>query len=631
MLQLMRKHAQSWLIKTAVFIIGIVFVFWEAGTYRSRRAMRLAEVNGDLILVDEFNRAYDEVLRSVQERFKGNISDELMKSLHLRQQAFNRLVERKVLLQIAKGMKIKVGPKAIQAAILSYPAFLDEKGRFDARRYRMILDRLHLSPAEFEQTIKDDLTIGQLRGIVTSTVLVSKKEIEELHQFIDQEIKVEWLGIEPSRIVKDIPKPSEEEITKYYDKHKQEFKTEPRVKLAYIRFKLEDYIPKVKLSEEEIKDYYEFHKDEFKRPERIHARHILIKWTKDNPKEKEAAYKKAKEILDRLKAGEDFAKLAKQYSDDIGTKDKGGDLGFFTKGKMVPAFEKAAFSLKPGDISNIIETRFGYHIIKVEAKEPEKIFSLSEVRNKIVEKLNRRYAKDMAYEEANNIYDQIMGFQDIVKFGSHSGKKVEETEFFSKSSPPEDLSRNPKIIKMAFELKKGDISPVMELGDGYLIFQILDAKKSTIKPLKEVRDIIQKRLFTQKRKEKAFKKANNWLTAIKEGKLSMEAIAKNEGVEYKKTPFFSRMKPIPDIGFAPDISDKIFYLWKGQPYPDKVLEWGNKLYIFHFLARKVPPLKEDRKKLLRDSLLAQKRAMFFRDWIKERIDNADIKLFRPLE
>ena len=364
MLGLMRKHATSWLIKVALFAIVIVFIFWGGYSYTEKKASRVAAVNGSYIGMVEFQSMYNNLVEQMRRQFGKQFSPELAETLNLKRQALDQLINRRLLLAEAKMLELDVSREELQNAIISYPAF-QTNGRFDQQRYQQILRLNKLTPQEFEASQREDLLISKVQQFITRGTKVLDAEMLSFFHHTQDKVNLAYLQVDPKDFKTQV-KVDEESIRDYFDKHRENYRLPVKRNILYVRFRPRDYIDEVQPTDMEIEDFYRLHQEDYKEPEKVRARHILFRIPpKAKTSDIQAIQKRADMVLDLARKGEDFAELARRYSEDT-TASTGGDLGYFTSEDMVKPFSDSAFSLEKGEISDLVRSRFGLHIIKVE-------------------------------------------------------------------------------------------------------------------------------------------------------------------------------------------------------------------------------------------------------------------------
>ena len=329
MLGYLRENTGNWIIKIFLGIIVIVFVFLGVGSFGSKRNNSIATINDKPITMDEYKQAYKSIVDQMRARFGKNLNDDILKALNVKQQAIDSLIEQKLILAQADSLKINVSDEELQQSLLSIKAF-QRDGQFNLAQYKKVLSLNSLNSEMFEQNQINSLRLAKVRDMVLSTVTVSEKEARNWYLFENSKIAVDYLLFAP-KDYSDIH-PDEEQIQKFYDEHKENYKSQPQVKAIYLKFSPGDYKDAVKISDVNIKDYYQEHLTEFETPQKIEARHILIKVAEDADSETVAkAEKKAQEIYElAVKEKKDFQKLAKKYSEGP-SKESGGYLGIFEK------------------------------------------------------------------------------------------------------------------------------------------------------------------------------------------------------------------------------------------------------------------------------------------------------------
>jgi peptidyl-prolyl cis-trans isomerase D len=383
----------------------------------------------------------------------------------------------------------------------------------------------------------------------------------------------------------------------------------------------------VSLSEEELRTYYDNNKDEFYTPKTVEARHILIKVDPQaGEKSVEEARQKALEVLKLAREGRDFAELAKKYSEGP-TAPNGGYLGAFRKDAMVKPFADQAFAMKAGDVSEPVQTRFGWHIIKVEKVNEATTTSFEVARDDIRRKLTDERAKTLAYETAESIYDNSFEGDDLVRNAADQHLAIAETGFFTQKGPVTGIKDGAKFAASAFVLSVNDISPIQELSDGYVILQVTDRKDSQIPELQNVAPRVRADLIKEKQNEKARAEAEAFLAALQAGK-SFDDESARTGLPVDTTGFFTRKTPVPKVGTNPELSDAAFLLSSQNRWPQKVFEGNNEYYVVEFGGRKEPSAEdfEKEKADVKEKLREQKQYRAITDWLAELRSGGEITI-----
>lgn len=610
MLNLMRKNAGTWLIKILLGAIVLVFVFWGVGSFRDRGAGRVAIVNGDPIMVDEYNETYNRLLEQIKQRYGNRLNDEMLKMLQVKKQTMDQLIEKRLLLSEAKRLGFKVSDEELSSTIKAIPAFQDN-GNFDNRRYRAVLTQNRLTPESFEAMQRELVLMGKVRSFISDSVKVSDSEVEDSYQWKNSQVKIEYVLYDPS-LIADI-RLSEEEIKSYFETHKDSYKTEPKRKATYLQFAPEMYHAKVSLPDSDIKDYFESNPGEFDTPKTVEASHVLIKVDQNaNPELVEKAREKALSVQKLAKEGKNFAELAKQFSDDPGGKN-GGNLGTFKRDAMVEPFGEKAFSMTPGQISDPVRTQFGWHIIKVEKINEAAILTLEQAKPKIIKKLTDEKAKNLAYEDAFATYSVALNAEMLSKVAETLKQQLLTAEPFSRNGPA-GVKNPAQFAATAFELAPNAISDIIDSQGTYYILQVVEDIPESIPEFALVAERVRADLTKEKKDEQSLKDAKQCLADLKSGKL-LKAFQGKKGVKTGSTDFFKRSDRIPDIGFEREISSIAFGLSPEKNYPDEPIKGQNGYYVIAFGERKAadPSGLANEKVQITETLTSQKQRRIFED------------------
>ncbi len=631
MLDFVRKHATSWIIKVALFFIVIVFIFWGGYAYQARQKSHLARVGDVYITWKEYNKTYDRLVDYYKKRMGENFNDETLKNLDLKHKALDLLIEQAVLLQKAHELGIRVSAAELREAIRSMPAF-QANGNFDPRIYRLILARNHLTPEMFEYQMMQSLTIKKLENFIKRQAVVTNEEILEYIKNAKTEKKYGYVLFKGADYVKEV-KVDDKILKAYYESHKAEYREPEKRKIAYVFFKVKDFSKKVNVTDEEIKDYYDEHYKEYNEEKKVKASHILFKVPHDaSPEEIEKVKAKAQKVLNLAKSGEDFAELAKKYSEGPSAPN-GGELGYFTKKDMVPEFANAAFKMKPGEISDLVRTPYGFHIIKVEDVKPAHHKTLEEVKDEIKNKLVSEKARDLAFEAARKFADIAFASRDIIKAAKRESlNAITPENWYKETDSIEEIGEgSKKVIKQVFSLPESGITDVIEVDNGFIVAQVKAIQPERELSFEEAKNKVDSSYRMQEAKKIAYNKAKELLdAAVKNG--SLEAVATEKGVEYSVTKFMSRMKPDFSMGIWGTALDELLILSKEKPFPDNPLESFLGYVTCQWLETKTPDektIKADIEKL-KPVIEEQIAETYWTGWKKLQIKNADVEILQKI-
>ena len=527
MLGYMRENTGSWIIKILLGLIVLVFVFLGMGSIGSKKRNSVAIVNNQPITMEEYKRSYHNIIENMRQRFGDNLNDEIIKMLQVKKQALDSLIEERLLISEAEKLKIKVSNQDVRDLLVTIPAF-KKNGVFDFETYKMVLAKNRITPEIFEHMQKQAIIQNKVTAFVLDSITVSDMELDEFYKYENTQVAINYIKFDPDSYTNI--KLGKKEIKDYYDKNKNNYKSDPMIKIEFLKFSPNDYKNKVNISNQDLKAYYNENIDKFKTPEKVQARHILIK-VDENAKDKDIKEKRlqAEKIYQKALKNKDFAMLAKKYSQGP-SKENGGYLGLFRKNDMVKPFAEKAFSMKSGEISKPVKTRFGWHIIKVEKKIKESITLFKDVKQDILKNLKKDKIQNLAYYDAGQAFDAIIDGDDLEQAALITKKKVLKAGPFAKQD-------SLPFASTAFSLNLLEISDIKEIGDSYYIIKPVKKIKSEIFDFDKVKNIIQKDLTTKMRIEKAKHHAEKFLASLKKNK-DFKTMAKQKKLKINSSDFF---------------------------------------------------------------------------------------------
>lgn len=618
MLDLLRRKAQSPYLQATVLIIIVVFVFWGVGNNTGGARNAVATVNGEPITLGEYDKALGTTLDNYRNQFGGTLPKGFVESFGVKKQVLQDLIQKVLLQQGGAEMGIHVSDAEIQNAVKEMTVF-QNNGLFDVDRYHEVLKASQLTPTKFEAGLRNDLLLGKIADQLAGFARITNHESETRFLYENAEIRLDYAVFTPADYVDQV-QVSPEALATYFEKNKENYKTALQLKLSYLAFRNSEATKDLTVSEEEIQEYYRSHESEFSRPEKRRASHILLQTTEEN---RAARRQEIDAILARVKSGEDFASLARQFSED-GSASRGGDLDFFTRGQMVKPFEDAVFALAKGAISDVVTTQFGYHIIQLTDIQPAAVTPLETAKNDIEHKLKQQKATNIVFEKANEAYEKIIFAGSLAKYAENFSVTPAETDFFSQDSPPAALADAPAVIDTAFTLKKGELSSLLETPDGFIIFLVSDTKEPVVPELNAVKERVEKDFIAQEAKNISRKAAEESLIAVKEKDAVFAEKIKEKGGAVKESAYFSRSSMTAD-GLPAAVIEAGFRLNEKTPYPETILEAENAFYVCRFKDKKdVGKDSEQARQAFDAQLTAEKERAIMEAWTMLLMKNGKI-------
>jgi len=628
MLRTLRKHSGSWMIRMILGLIVLVFVFWGVGSFRDEQAAAIAHIDGRPVAYEDYIRAYNNLLEQFSRQIDGNLNDETLRILGIKEQALDQVINQRLLVAEADRLELRVSNDELVQSIHQFPSF-QTNGVFDATRYQGVLGSLRMTPEIFEDRQRQSLRIQKLQNFVSSAAQVSELEAREWYQWQNNEVKIDYFVVAPNK--EDAITLSEDEIAAYFKENDAKYKTKPQVKVRYLQFLADDYKDQVNIDDEKITEYYETNTSNYGSPKTVEARHILIR-VDENAAEKvvEEARKRLLPVLELARAGEDFGELAKIYSEGP-TAERGGALGAFKKEDMVTPFAATAFNMAVDEVSDPVRTRFGWHLIKVEKINEATVKILEEVKETIAGTLTREQARVMAADAAEAVYENVFPGDDLETLGGEQNVKVLTTDFFDATGPVTLPSGRTKFAQDALALNPGDISDLLNLGDNYYLFQVIEKKEAAIPKLEAVKEKVEADLLKTKRDEKAAADAEAILAGVG-GAVLFEAAVKEKGLEMKTTEFFKRNDAIPAIGRLPEMTEAAFSLTADKSVAKKPIKGPGGYYGFQL--NDFRPADDEgfteKKDAIQAQLIQQKRGRRISALVEQLRDKSTIEINQQL-
>ena len=560
MLDRMRRH-KSWL-KWSLALVCLAFVIFYIpdflrGSGADAAGDTVARVEGHEITAGEFRRVYQTQLQAYRSAYGANMSDQLLKQLGIEQQILQQMVDERAALAEADRLGIQVSDEEVRQRIVSMPG-LQENGQFiGEKRYEQLLraQQTPMTPTEFEDNIRNSLTVEKLRASLTDWLTVTDTELEREYRRRNDKVKLAVIGFTADTFRAQVTA-TDAEVASYFEAHKADFKTPEKRKIRYLLIDIEALRAKVTVPPADVERTYNTNQDQYSTPEQIRASHILFKTEGNNDADVKA---KAEGVLKQAKAGADFAELAKKYSEDEATAKQGGDLDYFGKGKMVAEFDQAAFAMQPGQMSDLVKTQFGYHIIKLVDKKPATTRTLAEVRPQIIDQLSYERAQAQATDMAQALAKDITKPADLDKVAKAKGLPLQESGFVARDEPVIGLGSSPEVAAHVFDMKQDEVAGPVRTSRGFAFFTLVGKQDPSVPKLEDVKDRVHDEVVKVKARELSTQKAAEIAAKLK-GAPDFAGAAKAAGVEAKTTELLVHDSPLPDLGSAPAVMDAAFAL-----------------------------------------------------------------------
>lgn len=576
-----RRLIKGWLGKIMLGAVVFVFVIYGAESLMvlATKPKPVAEINGEEISKQELD-ARVEQYRQQQTAQLGERAKQLdLSSEALAPEVLNGLVERIVLTQRADALSLSVSDLAIKRWIAQLPQF-QQDGQFSEEIFRRMLSRNGYSPQSFIVEVKKDYVLRQLQQGIAESFFMTDSEISQLVALQEQARSFEYALLKPERFLSAV-EVEEGDLRTYYDANTDQFRTQEKAKFDYLLVNAEQLAADVEVTEADIEKAYEAAVKRAESNEQRRASHILISpeiadaqapadddnadaSSENAPKTAaqiadDLAFEKIKEIQKSIEAGEDFAALAEANSMDPGSATQGGDLGFATRGTMVPAFDEALFELEAGEVSEIVKTDFGYHIIKLaEIKAAEKPV-LADIREQLVADIKSEKARTLFEEQVDTLNGLAFESGDLVPLAERFNLTIERSDWVVRASPT-DVFADPNVLKAVFAdevIQDGFNTDAIILAgdDRAIVARLQEHSPSELQPLDVVKDQVTELVSLEKAKKMAAKQGRAAIASLRSGG-DKEAVATEYGLEWSEHADIKRMA----AALPPPVTQHVFQM-----------------------------------------------------------------------
>jgi peptidyl-prolyl cis-trans isomerase D len=534
-------------------------------------------------------------------------------------QAAEQLIQRNAVIAEAHHLGLRATDEDVRDELQHgrYAEVFFPNGNFVGQAaYEERLQQADLTVPMFEQSVKDEILIEKLRNLIAGSALVTDAEVRQRFEKDNTKIKFDYAVLHKDDILKTIH-PTDAELKAYYDQHKTAYANSipEKRKISYVLIDTAKLESEAKITQQELQSYYDQHRDEYRVPEQVNVRHILIKTPlpgadgKVDQKGVEEARKKAQDILKQLKAGGNFADLAKKYSEDTASAKDGGSLGWIQRGRTVPEFEKVAFSLPKGQTSDLVQSSYGFHIIQVEDKQDAHLKTLDEVKAQIEPILKQQKATQAADAEASTVLNQARTLG-LDKAAANKGLQVVTTEFVSRNDSLPGVGSSPQFMDAVFNEPDKAPPDEVQLPQGYAIFSLLSIKPPATPTFEEIRTRVENE-FKQERASGLLAQKTRELSDRAKAAHDVKKVAKELGATMKTSDFVAPDGQVPDLGSMAGPANVAFSLKPGEiSGPIDTNTAGAVLTILE----KQEPSQQDfaqKKDQIRDTLLQQKQQELF--------------------
>ncbi len=625
MLDWIREHTQGWIVRIILALIMVPFALFGVNSYINHRSNDsvAATVDGENISVNEFQRA----LRQQQNALTASLGAEaasVTDDPRLRSEVLDSLIREHLLVQTAHRLGMVISDRQLAAFIATIPAF-QSNGHFDLQRYQQMLRSQGLTVSAFEQMVRDDLMMQDMRAAFANARQIPASSAQLFMQAYGQRREISQVELTPAE-AGSVPAASPQAIQAYYAAHVRDFTLPARARFQYVVLSLDDFARHLPIDAAAVKQYYTQNPTQFIQPEQRQARHILIASVAgDSPQKQAAARALAMDIYHKLVAHPDqFAALAKQYSADPGSASQGGDLGWFARDAMVKPFADTVFGMQPGQISAPVHTEYGYHIIQLEGIRPAKTQTLAEASDAIVASLQKQQAGTRFADAAERFSNRVFEQADQLKPVADSlGLTLQTSAWMTQHGGDTAVLAGGKMLQALFSpdvLVKHHNTEAIEVTPNTLVAaHLLDYQPARVQTLAEVTPQIQTLLRDQMARQLVASKGNAWLGELRAGK-------EPDGLKWSAFEWVTRSQagslPAELVGPVFIADENTLPAYVGAQ--DAQGNW----HLVRISRVSAPPAEADKLRVMQDQMARILAQQAFADYQHSLLDKAKVDVYR---
>lgn len=557
------KHLKIVLWAVVGVFVLLVFVDWGAGRAGGPGGEAVAVQVGDQVVTEtEFVDELRRTERRYQQQF-GQQWEQIRDQVNVPQRTIESLVFRTLVLEEARRAGITVSEQELQREILAIPE-LQRNGVFAKDQYESRVRAFFgMSQAEFERKVAEDLIMGKLRDMLENGIWVSEAEVVDSYKRTNETADFDLIALRYERFLDEV-EVDEPEVRAWYEQNTEAFHRDEQRLIRYLVVETSRLRRQLPAEDEELRDFYEQHREDFVEGEQAKASHVLIRLSPDASQEQRAAAQlRADSVAEMARAGGDFAEIARKNSEDPGSKEQGGDLGWFGRGAMVPEFEQAVFAAKPGEIVGPVKSQFGYHVIKVEEFRPELQRPFDEVR----EEVKFRYLEGRAAAEAETraavLARRIEAERPQTEQEWQAIADEDEAVVLNQSPPVSagepvpGTGQSPQLTDELFEAEEGDIGGPRAIPRGWMVWQLAEVRPAGVPPFEDVRQAVEQRVRRARALDLAADRAAELAARWREG-AEGQALADEVEGEVIEIREHRRGRTLAGLGAAPAVDDAVF-------------------------------------------------------------------------
>ena len=542
----MRRNVRS--LSWVLWLVIIAFIAFYIPDLMQGSSNVIARVDGEPIYLADFQQALEQQTAYYQSVTGGSLPDDFLQQMQIRELVLEQLIRERLILAAARDQGLSVSARELQERIMQYPPFMEDGVFIGPDRYKQVLRSNGISFEDFERQLSNEVLFEKFTELVSNGVTVTDSEIENAYQRANEQVQFDFFVVSSIGLEGEAAELLTDAAARtLFDENIGDYRVPERRRVSFAVIETEAIRGTVELDDEALQAAYEESIDEFTTAEEVRARHILFRLPPDPDEAAIAeAQATAQEVLDQVLAGADFAALAEASSDDTATATSGGDLGWFRRGRMTPEFEDVAFSLEVDATSDIVQTPFGLHIIRLDGSRPEQVRPFDEVRGQLEQRLTFERAEQIADLRAEELRGEVLRRTSLEDLADQFDLEIRNSALFSQLEGFAEVL-SPEFSRQAFATGRDRVSEPIRFGDGHVIFRVDEIVEAHDPEFDEVEEAVRSDLIRQLAAERAAEIADEYGVRLGQGE-GFDVLAAEIAAPIQSTELIPRDGVVPVLG-----------------------------------------------------------------------------------
>ena len=615
MLDTMRRNVRN--LSWVLWLVIVAFVAFYIPDLIRGPSNIIARVDGEPIYIAEFQQALQQQTAYYQSVSGGSLPDDFLQQMQIREIVLEQMIRERLILAAARDQGLSVSDREVGDRIMEYGVFQEDGVFVGPDRYKQVLRSRGISFEDFERDVSDEVLFEKFAELVSNGVTVTDREIEDAYQRANERAQFDFFVVRSTGLEAEVSELLTDEAARtLFAENISDYRVPERRQVSFAVIETEAIRGTVEVDEAALRTTYDEGLEEFTTPEEVRARHILFRLPPD-PDEATLADTRAvaEEILGQIRAGADFVALTEENSDDTATATSGGDLGWFRRGRMAAEFEEIAFSLDLDETSDIVQTSFGFHIIRLDGSRPEQVRPFEDVRGQLEQRMTFERAEEIANQRAEELRAEVLRRTTLEDLADQFGLEIRESALFSQLEGFAEVL-SPEFSRQAFEAGRDRVSEPIRFGDGYVIFRVDQIVESHDPEFAEVEDAVNSDLIRQLAEERAAEVADDFGTRLEQGE-AFDVLAAEIAAPIQSTALIPRDGVVPELGRQSALVLAAFDHGAGEAGGPVKVDRGYAL--FRVTAHVQPDWGQYaiERDALRDETLNQRRSGLFESLVRE--------------